>query len=408
MPKITTLEPTFDRARKRWRLAVPASFSDTGKRRNLYFSTKTKAQNESDRLQNLRKIHGSEATILPAAIAIDAKKAIDALSKAGLGDISLFSLALNEIERHKLKTASKKLSEAWQCYLDHLDVKRTKKGYPIAERTKVTKRYLARPLLAKYGKKLVIDITKSKIERLLEGCTTPTQRASSVRHLSPFFGYCIKQKWCSENPFNDIEVVTGHRQISVATIEQVRRCFMACKDWRQDKSLNKCDRVNATGAKGGVALAFFAGVRPQEELPAVDWSDINFKEGTIRIKRATAKSRRGRTVIMEPTLREWLEQVPKSERSGSVCCANWARVWKRIRKFTGFEKGKDEDIARHSYATYHYKIHRQQEALRANLGHTTDSILFDHYVDDTEVTEQEAKDFWSITPSKPFTVVKSA
>lgn len=366
------------------------------------------AELEAERLKGNRTRYGIESAKLTAAQSEDAFKAFETLAKAGINELSLYALAAEEVRRHEQRKASKPIAEAWAEYYDWFchEKKVTKKRLPTSPRSQSTKHYLAQPMLAHFTRTLVSDITKDATEKMLKKrYTTTTQRDTANRHLRPFFTWCIKRGYCQENPFEGIDIVGGSRGITIATPEQVRRCLMACKDWRQDKKLKAFERVDASDAAAGVAIAFFAGVRPQEELPGIDWTQVDLKKNRIRIKATTSKTRIGRWVRIEPNLREWLMQVPEHKRQGSVCGANWERKWKRIRKAAGFTKG-DEDISRHSYATYHYAIHQDESKLRVHMGHRTQSILHDHYIE-TEIEEADAAAYWSITPSEPFKVIQS-
>lgn len=139
----------------------------------------------------------------------------------------------------------------------------------------------------------------------------------------------------------------------------------------------------------GFALAFFAGVRPEELVPAdkakarLAWEDIDFEARTIEIRAAVSKVRKFR-VLHDVFPQVWaaLEAVPEAERVGSILSLN-LRNFRKLRRAAAdraeLPRPWPVDLARHSYATYSYHIYGLETTIN-NTGHEDrQSTFFRHY-----------------------------
>jgi integrase len=136
-----------------------------------------------------------------------------------------------------------------------------------------------------------------------------------------------------------------------------------------------------------IALAVFAGVRPQEILLL---EAINLKLDRKILEITKAKTRRRRIVRLSDNGISWLrlgQGLPYE--SGT-----WRRL-KKIRDKLSFKW--QHDIMRHSFCSYHVACHRNTAMTALEAGHT-ETILFKHYRE--LVSEEDAKEFWDILPMK--------
>lgn len=172
-----------------------------------------------------------------------------------------------------------------------------------------------------------------------------------------------------------------------------------------------------------VVLGLFCGVRPEEELGTLRLGAIHLDEGAVVLEAAAAKSRRRRVVDLSPNavalLRvgiplledHWRERKvhPRSRDDFKVCPPNFKRRWERFRVACGFALGKQcpgdgvrwwkSDIMRHSYASYHYAEHQNENLLKAQMGHQShSSVLFQNYR--LRVTRKDAGRFWGLGLSR--------
>lgn len=394
-PKQPALTPIEEKKHGRWRVNVPANLSESGERQRLYFKTKTAATLEAERIRGMASRWGSEGRKVKASLAEDAAKAMDILKGH---DITLTALAQAYIEDHMTRTASITMAEVWERYEQHLDVATTKRGRPYSEKTKQTKRATAKKLADNLKKKAVCDVTKDDLEAVLKKhFSTPHHRNTCRRHAAPMFNWAIKNGWAVKNPFANVdEHAVAEKEITVATPEQTLAALRACADHRENERLTKNYRVDCSDALTALAVLAFSGVRPERELPNLQWNQIDLHAGKIRIKGATAKTRSGRYITIEPNLRQWLELVPVEDRQGNLVPSNWKRKSQVIRKLAGF--GRDADVFRHTYASYYHRgVNSSVDALRSNLGHGAGDVLFNHYLD-TNVEQETALRYWQITP----------
>lgn len=407
MPRMNQKKATKKRARKskpmtpakdktgRWILNIPASKSEEGRRQRLYFKTKGAAELEAERIKGMNERWGSEAHKIKASLAEDAAKAMALLEDY---DVTLTNLAQDYVKSQIARSSSITMAELWKRYEEHLEVATTKRGRPYSDRTKQTKRLTAGKIAENLGSKMVCDITADDLEEVLKKhFASAHSRNTCTRHAKPMFSWAVTKKYLADNPFSEIEIhATEQKDITLATPEQTLAALRACQDQSENKKLPENIRVDCSDAITAVSVLAFAGVRPERELPNLQWNHINLKTGKIRIKGADAKSRAGRYIPIESNLREWLELIPVEERQGSVAPANWKRKWQAVRKLAGF--GRDADVFRHTYATcYHRGIDGSVDALRANLGHQTSDVVFEHYLD-TNVEEEMALRYWQVTP----------
>lgn len=168
-----------------------------------------------------------------------------------------------------------------------------------------------------------------------------------------------------------------------------------------------------------VVLGIFCGIRPEEELGTLRLGDIHLDEGAVVVSAAVAKSRKRRVVDLSPNavalLRlgiplleaHWMERGarPAERDDFKICAPNFKRRWERLRVACGFVLGKQcpgedvrwwkSDIMRHSYASYHYAEHQNENLLKAQMGHQSNSsVLFQNYR--LRVSRRDAARFWAL------------
>ncbi len=136
-------------------------------------------------------------------------------------------------------------------------------------------------------------------------------------------------------------------------------------------------------------------------LGGLQWEDIRLhadadEQPTIYIGPNIAKKRRQRYVDITDNLLQWLMKYRK--HAGPV--APSPRAFRRIRKAIAKAAELDRwtpDVTRHSFASYHYALHKDIGGLQAQMGHTGDpDVLVNHYR--KAATKADAKVFWAILP----------
>lgn len=149
-----------------------------------------------------------------------------------------------------------------------------------------------------------------------------------------------------------------------------------------------------------IAIGLFAGLRPKE-IERLTWPQNGpHATNSIRVDSSVAKTREKRHVKILPVLRAWLDAYPSDE---PLCGPNYRHRMKRVR-----DEAKvpwPHDVLRHSFASYHLALFRDEVATQYELGHADRDILYNHYRD--IVTHEDAVSYFSIMPNSDSKMVES-
>lgn len=153
------------------------------------------------------------------------------------------------------------------------------------------------------------------------------------------------------------------------------------------------------------ALAFFAGIRPQELAgfgkARLNWDSLDFAGRIIRIPGEVAKTTHPRILEGLPeTVWKWLELTPEEERKGSICTLTHQgfvdAMWR-----AGIAHSKDfrwiQDGPRHSFASYALALNSNPGLVSIWLGHEGDTRLL-HQKYRALKTKAEAEAYFAISP----------
>ena len=138
----------------------------------------------------------------------------------------------------------------------------------------------------------------------------------------------------------------------------------------------------------------------RKRLPGLDWRDIRLDdedEQFISIRAETSKTLTPRHVDILPNLAAWLQKYRKI--SGPV--VENPTAFKRARERVLKKLKKDrwaQDVARHSFASYHYKKYGNRDKLAEMLGHTAQSKEIERHYKSATVAKSDAKKYWDIVP----------
>src|SRR5207244_13285326 len=127
-----------------------------------------------------------------------------------------------------------------------------------------------------------------------------TTRNNLRRTLVMMFSYAAKHGYTTSNPAaetqkaKEIDAPPG-----ILTVQQTARLLEAA----------------SPELLPYVAIGAFAGLR-RAELERLDWSEIDFDDGSIEVTAKKSKTARRRFVQMQPNLREWL--LPLRKHTGNV------------------------------------------------------------------------------------------
>lgn len=267
----------------------------------------------------------------------------------------------------------------------------------------------------------VSDITTGDVERWLASRHfTPITRNSYRAAIVALFNHAVDHRYIEVNPATVIKLALMDQTLpGIHTVEEVRKMLMAARNyvptveyavrkWRKGKDGTK-EEVPGTGERTletdpekieaararivpYLAIGYFAGLRPQNELANLDWKDIDFTDQTIRVTPATAKKRRQRYVDMSDNLVQWL--TPYARKTGKIGFSRF--IFRAVRQTAGVEWPKD--VMRHCFGTYHSAMYEDNAKTSAQMGHTRTSELFKSYKN--LVKKSAAAEYWSIVPEE--------
>jgi integrase len=406
MTKKRTIDPVFDKTRKRWKLDVPASVSDTGKRFRAWFDTRQAARDF------IGESTTEAAVTIPPSLASDADTARQRLEAAGL-EMTLAEMAAEFIaaskalggagtlldaaealhRTHAARVASKPLGEAVEAFL-------VAKDGSLRPRTEGSYRYTLENVLESLHATPVSDITTSELVEIL-GHRKPTSRAVHVRNLRVFWNWAAKapRNWASLDTVQALEfrVEAGEADIEILRTNEVKALLGAAEGY-------------ASSAAAAFAVAVFAGVR-SAELERLTWADIG--EDYIEIGRSVAKRGKRRMIPISKTLRAWLDVYTPADADPDdfMVGSNWAAVSCAVRRLAGWDVSArtldnppkptrgawPTNAARHTCASILVATGEPLETLIFAFGHSGGhDLLRKHYVG--RLTKKEANAILSVGP----------
>jgi len=221
---------------------------------------------------------------------------------------------------------------------------------------------------------------------------SPTTRNNYRRLLGVLFGYAVQRGYCLENPAKKTSrAKVVDKPPGVLTPQQCSRLLAAA-----DKQILPA-----------IALGLFAGLRPEAEIWRLDWSDIDFKSGLIRIEAARTKSARHRLVEMSDNLKSWLLPYKKASSAVSPSGDKYNSLLQDARKVATAAAIKSKrpkegisvwppDALRHCFGSYHYAKFQDPGRTMVQMGHTNPRTFHAHYR--ARVTPAAADAFWKIMP----------
>ena len=206
-------------------------------------------------------------------------------------------------------------------------------------------------------------------------------KARAVLH--SVFSCAVRRGWCSTNPVDAIP-----RPI-------LRETEVEPLPWEELSSLLRtCTRQEHRCCMPALGIMLWAGVRPAELL-RLTWEDIDWQEKVICLRPRHSKTGGCRHITLHPVLLAWFKRWSKTRTtSGSICPPNWLRRWKALRRAAGIQHWQ-QDVLRHTYASYHLKYWHDLPRLQEEMGHRSARLLRTRYLSMKGITRHHAHLFWS-------------
>ena len=367
-----------------WCVDVPANLSETGKRQRKFFATKGEAKTECETLKARRENFGVSLTAMTPARIAEAAEAYKLLDAHHLG---LLDVVREYLETHKQRSASIPFGRLFDLYLE-AKAKRS-------EKYKVQLRWLKGRLTALHNR-LAADITVRDLDEVLNG-EKATVKNAWMRYLRAVFNYGVKRDYLATNPIAKLdfeEVVKGETQIFEPAIVKA--------------ILNDCLENDLAFLPYRV-IGFFAGVRPDGELPRLEWSDINLEAKQITLRAEITKKKRKRWVDLSDNAVAWLRayQAHGGSMEGRIVALDRDELrdhhrnnWARVVGVTEDGKPKRRWIQqgmRHSFCSYWLVANNNDvDTLVVQSGHESKEVMWRNYY--AAATKRDAEKFWSIRP----------
>ena len=296
------MKPAFCKQHQKWRIIIPPKRSDSGKRQCRFFA------NEKDAWVEIKKINRDGG---PQPVVSDTERAALTLAKQlGMSE-NQFLAAMTHYQKTVLSVTRRgaTLLEASKAYLDHHE----KESHSVTVR-----KY--RSTLKRFSKDLgghalpLIEVTKDQVinvylKRFKPGGTRMTQ----FSNLRAFFNWAVENEYLATNPIGNTKPMDRwESNKEILEPEAFRRILTAAAEKFPRlipyfvlgglAGLRRCEMISSTGA---------------ENDPRIEWADIDFKLGRIRIRHEVAKETnaddRKRSIPLEPAAAAWLALVAKTE-----------------------------------------------------------------------------------------------
>lgn len=367
-----------------WRVEVPASLSDTGKRIQRYFPTREKGTEFAKSLRRNFKDFGSQARTLSPGSTEDATKALELLEGF---ETTLTACARFYIAHRDKRSKAPTMGEAM--------AKGANLRKKLSARYRQSLKNLQKRLPSAFAAMNLVDLTPGGIsEALTEMTNGATAWKNALRMLSAILTDYVKDGTIHENPCKRVQLpkVKSNDEVVIYQVGELQALFNACKDY-DSGSDPKC-----AACATPFAFLAFAGIRPTE-LTRLNWEDVSLELSSIRLGGRVTKTGKTRNVRINPTLKAWIESIPEEKRKGRITPGRWTQKATRVRREAGLDGRKLQDALRHSFGSYMLATENDFDALKADMGHQHFEVFFAHY--HNSMTKDQAAPYWKILPPNP-------
>jgi integrase len=379
MARSITLTPKFTPGRLRpWQLWIPATLSDTGKVKRLFYRTKREAETAGDILRVKAENLGRDSMSKLSSARIElAAEAFELL--AGRPDSALIEIVRASLDAE----ARRKASVPWSTLVDEFLATKAARSLNHRRNLGYTKKRFA-----ELGPRPVADISTAELAAILSRMAPATSNLE-IRHLKSLFAFGLKRGWTHENPASRLEVAELDRQEVT--------CFTA----RQTANLFDYALSVDPGLIPFFTFGFFAGIRPEGELSKLTWQDVHFDgvKPEVEVPASVSKTHRRRFVDLSETALAWIGAYCKAggKTEGPIVPFTPAVLRAKRRQAcaaTGIRWIKQG--MRHTFCSAWLAVNHDVNRLVLMSGHDDPDTMWRHY--HRGMREKEAAKFWAILP----------
>jgi integrase len=342
------------------------------KRKRLFFTSKSAADQELVRIKTKMRREGEDALRLSDATRIAALEGERRLAAFGKDLRYAIEFALKHLESAQKSVSISVL--AGECLNEQKRI-----GRSAVHLTDLRNRYAA--FCEAYGGTPTRTLTSEQVQDWLWNLKLSPVSVNNFRtRLGSLFGYAVKHGYMDRNPVESIEKMkVVDKPVEILTVDELAALL-------EHASADVLPLL---------AIGAFAGIRTAELL-RLNWQDINLKTGFLNVAAAKSKTAQRRLIKMEPCLQSWL--APYSGKTGPIFSGNNVFVFlndvRGVAKAAGVRIPKN--ALRHSFASYHIAKYQDAAKLALDMGHTTTKLIFSNYRE--LVTPEEAERYFNIFP----------
>jgi hypothetical protein len=241
---------------------------------------------------------------------------------------------------------------------------------------------------ARFGEASLHEVETSDLQDFVDAKPwKPKSRNDFLTSISAFYAAAQLRHWVPAD-FNPAKRVTRKKEI--------RGPIHIFEPWEAKQILVRLS-VRDRELVPVMALALFAGIR-KEEIGRMTWPQENrgLTTGHIQMEAAKTKTGHARSVPIAENLRAWLTLFRKE--SGTVVPSSWLTgTTKRENRLDDMTRRIARicaivwrcNAARHSFATYHFKLHKDAGATTSALGNSL-QLFQKHYWNQSHCVTEEA------------------
>ena len=357
-----------------WRVNVPAQYSESGKRERVYFATQSDAKTFADKQKIRIENQGTATHLLTASQREAAVTAFQLLGNAA-SPSRLIDIVRQHLEFEKKKFASVTVKSLCEHFTKSKATKSSHYRRQLNTALEILKPLAENPVLA---------ISPSDFDPLLSKYPAAAKNAH-LRVLKAAFNFAIKREWCTTNPVLKLDFAEIKRtEVEVLTNAEVKALLKAC-----------C--ATAWELLPYHLFGIFAGIRPLE-LERMQWEHVREDEKHILLPPDVTKTGTRRVIEMEHTLCVWLRWFKWKNPAFTGSIVEKSNLRGRLRDVREAAKIEEwvQDVMRHTYASNWLAKFENVDRLRANMGHRSNDVLWNHY--HRAVLRKDAETFWKLTP----------
>jgi integrase len=352
------------------------------------FKSLSDAQLHSEQLKIRLRNQGIGAFRLTEAQQVDAQQALKALKK------TKFSTLLQAVEFAQ-RYAGEHLtdmtvSELVQLFREMKETERKQDLRGASEATLLEYKYRHGLLENHFGEILVREFTEAHFKPLFESKNFSPNLLNKTKTL---FNFAVKKGLIPENP---IKLEQPKKKVSAPRIfEDIEWKLLVQTAIRsQDHRFSKGEPVDLLAY---IVLGLWCGLRPKAELERLQWADIDIgsDEPSVFIHEEW-KVRQSRRVDIP----ECAVHLLKKCKNQTGLIANPKNLRRRLDWLKQEAKVAScwaPDIMRHTFASMHYGLNNDKNAIANQLGHVGQNVL-SHYINNGIKMKDRAKDFFSFNP----------